>query len=469
MDLLFRYTQEKKEFKTDLISTCELELYYENNMLFYKGSFFNQYQRMSVLNSINYEHMLSLNLKNGDFNISYKINNNRNNKTLLFRNNNWNKTNRFYELNELFERGLYTGEKRLNFWGVKYKKAISDIHDIFEYYLLKDFAGTHYENKKYCEEERFVSPLYDMVTDFHLIKKNIKGHDYVYEDIMYDYPKPKWFKLNDNKFVPAVLDSYGIKGKYLIGELSTRENNDPISIRSLNFLCKLFGDNYQEYLKLIDWKDICLHKINNKKVFVCKDEVEKMSVVKTLNNWDDLDMSLDGNKLDSLNKVFDTRDFLEKNGFTNLKFKSKSSSDLANIMEDWLLNKRHIKLGYKIKYNIPDDVIMDLEQPIICNDKIYKPKVVVCESDFKQEAAVMKNCMGGQFSLGSFYMYIAIGCGKKRVNTQYRKGKLTQSRGKTNIELPKEFVEPVNILSDRVLRYANLTWKREKYDVIVKK
>mgnify|MGYP003704568665 CR=1 FL=1 len=51
--------------------------------------------------------------------------------------------------------------------------------------------------------------IYEILIDYHLDKKNIKGHNNVYFDIQNNYPKKKWLNQNDNKFLPAILDSYG--------------------------------------------------------------------------------------------------------------------------------------------------------------------------------------------------------------------------------------------------------------------
>ena len=68
---------------------------------------------------------------------------------------------------------------------------------------------------------------------------------------------------NDNKYIPANLDGYGIKSKYLIGELNDETSHT--QIKSLNYICKLFGGNYIDYIKQIPWKNHCYVLIGNKK------------------------------------------------------------------------------------------------------------------------------------------------------------------------------------------------------------
>jgi hypothetical protein len=229
-------------------------------------------------------------------------------------------------------------------------------------------------------------------------------------------------------------------------------------------LAKLFGDNYIDYLKKIDWKQICTEKVSPKVFYVCKNNTEKDFIVTTLNNWDDVNLLFDG-QLKSIYEMFATKAFIEEHGI-DLKFKSKNTYEFHNLLEKWKLIKKHIKTGFKVRYNLPDEVIQELEQPIIHEDKTYIPKLVLSEDQFRIEGMLMKNCMGGQFNLGAYYLYVAISCGSKRVNVQYRKGTLAQARGKTNIDLPKQFDGPVKIFTERMVKYKDLTWKKEKYDFI---
>jgi hypothetical protein len=75
--------------------------------------------------------------------------------------------------------------------------------------------------------------------------KGIKAHDNIYYDIQNEYPKKKWLEKNDYKYLPAILESYGIKSKYLIAILN--KSNVNVSISALNYISKLFGENHLEY------------------------------------------------------------------------------------------------------------------------------------------------------------------------------------------------------------------------------
>ena len=390
--------------------------------------------------------------------------------TKLYRNTVWDKKNDFMSLFDLTEHAFQQGEKKQkNFWGLKYKKARTELFEIIHDKLIEGMAGAEerIKNKDYFNEDiAYLNNLYDLIVDFHCFKKGIKAHDDIYGDLLYEYPKTKWLKKNDYKYIPAVLDSYGIKSKYLIGELNARPISQSIDMRSVNFVCKLFGENYIDYLRKFDWRAICNERINNRKIHTLKNEIEKDAMVKLLNTWDDAEhFSIFDTKLKTINTILTTREFIESRGM-EAKLTAKNPRQLLDLSERWEISKKHFKLGYKIKYNIPDEIIEDIEEPIVCSGITFQPMVINSEEQFKVEGALMKNCMAGQFSLGSYYLYIAISCGRKRVNVQFRKGKLVQARGKANIDLPEDFIEAVDVLSKKLLKYQELTWKREKYDII---
>ena len=119
---------------------------------------------------------------------------------------------------ELTENGFIRGEKRIGYWGVKYHRTQDVICKTMVNILKPKFTSPFLKDKEY--DKPSLNRMYDMLVDFHLDRKNIKSHDGIYYDIQNDYPKKKWLIKNDYKFLPAVLDSYGIKSRYLIGELN---------------------------------------------------------------------------------------------------------------------------------------------------------------------------------------------------------------------------------------------------------
>ena len=464
MDLLFSYSQQKKDKnrkRDESISECLLRLYKHNDELTYEGIFEFDYDRYGKSQHITFEHSLVINLTSGDVFIKYKIKNNLDTDVKMFRNTDREKKNDFKLLFDLIENGIIRGEKRRGYWGVKYERAVEKISSIFTKEMTPNFKTQFYTDKNY-DLKPFYNTIYDMLVDYHLDIKGIKGHNAVYYDIQNDYPKKKWLDKNDNKFLPAVLDYYGIKSKYLIKELS--QNVRQIQISTLNYFCKLFGDNHVEYLKKFIWEIHCYDTPPNKKIHYLKNESEKEFLVKVINDWE-IDTIKTDSLIYTLNKLFSIRDLLEQRGL-NLKFKAKNDSEFDNVMETWSGLKLHFARGYKVRYLIPEDFVKEIEEDIVVNDLLFKPKILLTEDDFRIEGYNMKNCMSKQFAHGAVYLFVSLQHKRKRINLQYRKGNLIQSYGKANTTVTEVFEEATNILTSRFKKHPTIEWKKDKYDFL---
>ncbi len=463
MELLFSYNQEKRD-RSDLYSSCDLKLYYDTEVITYRSTFYSEYIRHGTKKIINFDHSLDINLSNGDFFIHYKLTNDGRITRPLLKNTLKNKKNDFQLLDELLINGYLRGEKKTNYWGVKYNRAINKIYYLFFENLSNKFKNKYYINKEY-DGKNLDDRLYELIVDFHLDCKEIKSHDNIYDDIKYGYPKKKYLNKNDNKFLPALLDEYGIKSKYLIGELN-KTNNHQIHLKSLKYICKLFGDNYIDYLKKIPWNLNTFGEPPNKKIHFLKNETEKKFLVSLFNKWDDIE-SIQGSLINALNKLLTIREYLEKFGF-DLKFKIKNTNDLNATYEIWNGYKTHLNRGYKLRYVIDEDFKKFIEEDIVVNDELFKPKLILNEEEFIFEGHIMKNCMSKQFSHGVVYLFVSLRNKNKRINLQYKKGLLVQSYGKANTEVPMILQVPLDILTERFKKMLDVTWKKEKYDFIKK-
>jgi hypothetical protein len=462
MDILYRHRQDKSDGKNQTKSYCELTLCFDGININYIGNFNFNYVGYGNRRNILFEHAFTLNILSGDITVFYKINNDNLTDEKMFRDLVHNKKNNFRQLEDLTESGFYNGEKRFRYWGVKYVKATEKIFDLMESILSENFKSDFYKTKQY-KEKCVTNPLYDILVDYHLDCKGIKPHDSVYNDIQYSYPKIKWLKKNDFKYLPSVLDEHNIKTKYFISELNKIQESKHFYIRSLNYFCKLFGENYIDYIKKFNWKNHCDSLVPNRKIHVLKNDAEKDFMVKTINNWDKESVSLDS-LIFSINKLLTLREFLEENGF-KLNFKSKNYDEFQNMMIKWLTIKKHINRGFKIKYCPPKEFIENIESDIIVNGLVFKPKLLLSEEDFTMEGFYMKNCMSNQFAHGAIYSYVSLHHKTKRINLQYRKGDLTQSYGKANSPVESIFGEALIILNERFSKYPEIVWKKEKYDI----
>jgi hypothetical protein len=464
METLVHYYQEKLDRNKLLKSTCELRLGVDNQFVVFASNFYTDYNRRGEPNSVTFFHELTINKLNGDIKVEYRIVNSK--ELSSHKNGTWIKKNSFAMLEDLSEKGLYNGEKRIKYWGVKYSRVVGEIIDKLQKELRLHITDEFLLNKNYYDKSH-INPFYELIVDFHLHKKNIKAHDNVYSDIIDIYPKKKWLKVNENKFLPAVLDEYGIKSKYFVGEISSLKRSQRINLRALNYLCKLFGENYIDYVKKVEWKYFCNQFFNKKKLHLCRDEFEKNAIVSTLINFDKSEHYLN-NMLLTIYELFELRNFIEnRNCSEPLKIKSKNASQLDILFEEWLLIKKHLMVGYKIKYSLPYDFIQDVEAPFEINGVQYQAKVLLTEDDYRLEGIRMKNCMAKQFIHGIVHIFMALQTGRKRINLQYRRGSLIQSYAKANTPVPADiFSEALDILNERMKKYPELEWYKEKYDII---
>ena len=178
----------------------------------------------------------------------------------------------------------------------------------------------------------------------------------MYEMIGEVYPQ-KWLKINDNKFL-LMLDEYGIKSKYLIKILSSSTNDVKlINIRTLIFICKLFGENYVDYIKQFNWKECSSTFINPpKKTFICKNDVEKKVILRIFKDMNKSKLTVPIiTILTYIHQLFNIREFLEKNGFQNLKLDIKKIDDVEYLLDYWILLKKQATSGVVEKYLFPSD------------------------------------------------------------------------------------------------------------------
>lgn len=464
MDSIFSYSQEKVDkFKNS--NVCNLELFHFDDTIKFVGYYNFEYFKDQDKRAISYIFQFQVDIKSGDILVDYKIRNHDLFSELkMFRNCDISKKNDFRLLFDVTDNGVYKGEKRTGYWGVKYFHAINRMIQKISDILNPNFTSEFLLKKIKTSEKRFTNELFDLLVDFHLDKKNIKGHDTVYYHIQNDYPKKKWLKKNDNKFLASVLDSYNIKSKYFISKLNG-EYGKTINVSALNYLCKLFGKDHISYMKQINWDIHCHDSPPNKRTHELINESEKKLMVKMIQNWDVDNSRLNG-LVYSLNKLLSIREELLKSGM-NLKFNAKSGVEYELLLAIWLGYKQYINRGYKLKYEFPFDFIKEIEEPIVIDNVVFKPKILISEDDFRAEGFSMKNCMSNQFIHGLFSIFISLQKGKKKINLQFRKGNVIQSYGKANSSVPAEFNDAITNLISRFTKHQSVTWQKIKYDIII--
>lgn len=390
--------------------------------------------------------IVQIDIHNGDIETIYRFENHKVTDDKSFKSFERNKKNDFNELYELTNDCFMKGHRGKNFWGVKYEKAKSN---------LLNFVKNYLHVSEITRKSNITEPneLFACLVNFHLLKKNIKGHDEVYVHIKNDYPKLKWLKKNNQKFLPAVLDGYGIKSNYLISEINQHHG---LNIMAINYLCKLFGENYVDYFKNFDWKKFCYTKMPNKKLHSLKNEHEKKQLLQLLNNIENIKTEP---ALHLLNNLFETRKYLEKYDL-DLKYKAKNRAELDDLTQFWMSKKIYYSKGEIQKYFFPDYFIEEIEQDILIDNKRYEVKILKSEDEFIVEGQLMKNCMSKKFVSAGIFVYLTMRLDGKRINLQYKNGKYDESYGKTNTPTPIIFQDAIDILNKRFAKYSDLEWYR---------
>lgn len=476
MEKVFNYKQNKKTDKGKCQENCSIDIYHYDDTLIVELSYLFTYMRFDENNEneielkrrVETEHRLSLDLKTSDFHVFTQTTNkgflgggkSSNSRTYK---------NKFSQLEDITSVGFFGGSKKGSSWGARYKKKTEEAWDLIRGIVQPRIKDEYLSKKGYHKVE--IDPLYDLIVDFHLDKRNIKGHDLIYIDIQEDYPKQKYLKSNDRKFVPAVLEQYGIKNKQFISSLNKNSEGMPIIIKTLNYFSKLFGENYIDYMNKIDWHLHCYKTPPTKKVHPLKNETEKRNMVKLIQRWEEeglrlnTDLTSDGTLIMSLYRLFELRGKIEKRGI-ELKFTATNDSELDTLFEEWESLRKYIQKGYRIRYLFPEDFVEYVEQPIRLGDVIYQPKVLSKEEEFKIEGHIMKNCMGNQFTHGIASIFVSLRKGKRWVDVQYRKGKKTMCYGKANSPTPSDFKSAIDTLNKRMKMFDDVKWVKDKYDLL---
>ena len=477
MERVFTHTQKKKTDKGKCYEECSINVYHYNDAIAINISYNFNYTRprdndqeeYELSRHVETEHSLELNLQTADFYV-YSVTRNKGFLGESKSTNDRKFRNKFTQLADITNVGFFGGcKKGTKSWGVRFERKMNEAWDVIRDIIQPRIQNKYFREKGYHKVE--IDKLYDLIVDFHLDVKGIKGHNLIYLDIQEDYPQKKYLKLNDHKYIPSVLDQYGIKTKQFVSWLSGGTEGMPIIIKSLNYLSKLFGDNYIDHMNKIDWHLHCYKSPPTRRVHPLKNETEKRNMVKLINQWEEdglrtnTDLSMDGSLVTSLYNLFELRNKIEKKGI-ELKFTATTDNELDELFSEWESLRKYLQKGYKLRYSFPEDFIEYVERPIYIGDVKYEPTILKEEEQFKVEGHIMKNCMGNQFNHGIASIFISLRKGKKWVDVQYRKGEKTMCYGKANSPIPSDFIVAVNTLTKRMKKQKDVRWAKEKYDLI---
>lgn len=468
MERIFNHTQLRKTDKGKCYEKCDISIYYTGESLMVESEYTFTYRRpndngdaeFTLSREVETVRKFNLDLKTSNFTVYNHTHTKGFFGDLKSAKPKTNK-NRFDLLAEMTSFGFYKGGKEKG-WGVRFNRKIEEAWSIMSEIIQPRIKNDYLKTKGYNKVE--VDPMFDMIVDFHLDYKNIKGHDLVYLDIQNDYPKQKFLKVNDRKFIPSVLEGYGIKTRQYVSTLTNNDEGMPIIIKTLNYFSKLYGENYIDYMNKVDWHLHCYRVPPTNRTHQLKNEREKKNMLKTMVNWERDGLNVDS-LVHSLYTLLNLRDKLEKTGI-DLKYTATNDEEFKRLEENWKGLKKYFSRGYKIRYTFPEEFLEYIEKDIQIGDVRYTPKVLSSEEDFKVEGHIMKNCMGGQFNHGSIFIFISLRKGKKWVDVRFNKGEQTMVYGKANSPIPDDFKIVVDALTKRVKKFGEISWIKEKYDII---
>lgn len=456
MELLFSLRKEKKN-KSIII---DIKLMSDGDFIeIYSDIDFHYFKNIGVKKVIAFNKCLTIDLKTGDIIHKKTLKNDENTINTLL------KKNDFKEILEFTEKGIINGEKTLKFWGVMYQREIRKLYKVLVDVIQRN--GFIVKEK----DSSSLNYIYDLIVDFHLYKKEIKGHDLVYHHILKEYPRKKWLKNNDNKFLPAVLDSYGIKSKSLLNGFNKYMSENYVSsfhFRSLKFVCTLFGEDYPHYISQIP--SVFFHcgvDVPNMKTYQLKDASEKKRMVELFKNWENDYLQINP-FIKQIHTLLEMRDFLEKRGF-NLKFNVTNDIEFLERFNEWYSFKSHYTRGFKLMISYSDELIEEVQKDIIIDGITYRVFLLKSEDDFRLEGHRMKNCMGNQFIHGLNSTFFAVIGNNKRYHVQFKDGEIRQIHGKANqVVPPGEMDGVITELSIRLTKFyeTKVGWDKIKYNFV---
>ena len=314
-----------------------------------------------------------------------------------------------------------------------------------------------------------------VVEKFVLVKKIKVPNDYQ-KLLITSYPTEKFLKKNDRKLVASILDLFKIKSKITIKILHLNPN---IRVDLLANLCFLFGKDFSKYVaNIVDefFIDSNINKVRKLHSPISKVkpstqfdygvfnlfDVEKENLVKLLNTKpeDDIADTIDLVN-DHFNMIKKIREYVPD---TFLKAKNwnefrSEHSELTKIIST-------IKKGWVVEYVFNPKMVKEVEETIvskISEDSFFLiehyPHILKREEEYIEEGSHMHHCVA-TYSDKSRSIIISLRNknGTDRVTSEYdtQTGACLQSRYYCNARPPEEYINALEILSQRVETFARL-------------
>lgn len=442
------------------INSIERSIKIVDNNLYIKNSYFFKYRGLNKKYYRKHSEIFvfKINLLNGNFTIFYRKGNRKQNIKYV-RVNNFLKLREFIINNNLFFKKLYPENKLII---DKQEESIND------YEFLKIILN--YLESDSDVESMLSMDIFNLIIEFFVRKKEIKAPNEYKSLIVNLYPTEKFLKKNDRKLVQSILDSFGIKSKFLVKFI---HENPKISISMYSKFAEFFGQDYQKYMssispvfsKFLETVDEEIISVNFRKLNFKHDlrKMEKENLIKIINDF--LTQNSPSKKaIENIHQLIrDHLSMYEKLKEYDIDIKINAVNYESFMLEHEEFSKliSLIKKGWTIEYQYDNRMVRYIEDPftVVFDDKeiLFKPVILKREEEYQVEGNYMHHCVASYSDKEtSLIVSLRIDEGVDRVTCEFNKktGECLQSRHFCNQSPPKHFEESLKILKSRISKFG---------------
>lgn len=417
-----------------------------------RGNFFRYFKKTGSSTTI------SIDLKTGNFNVIERLN-----KSKTYRTNNFQYL--YSALDKIFKTrsDLHPSELINKLHAENFKDFV-----LYEQiYKTLNIQGLH-----------TLDNLKTVLLKFFVDKRQIKIPDNFEYFLIKFYPTEKFLKKNDRKLIQSILDAVGLKSKLMIKLL---HQYPFIDLSVLVNLKKLFGDQYQNYLSLINHNlfsigefkfnpnglptsgnlnDIRSQIIANDNItYDLLTDKDRLTVCRMINSMK-LDLRLNANLIfDHVRMLCEIRVY-----YPNINMNAKTLEEFNEEHTFFTGIKQKIRKGFIIELEYKEEMVENVQKEIKNEETglVLHPYILKNEEEYIEEGVFMHHCVGGYVDKDtSIIISLRTEDKKNRVTCEFniKNGYCIQVRHFCNGPVPPEFEYSLNQLKERVEKqseYNNL-------------
>lgn len=458
------------------ISTYKRVIYKDENKLIIKTIFKQKYRSINwrfFKESINSD-VVSFNLKTGNFTIIDELHKvSPGHPKTRFR------TNHFQKLNHLIKsKGMFNyGDRATSFVDPFITTEFKRIFNDAEFYnvLNKSLLANPVESLD-------KNNIFDLLINDFISKRKIKVPNDYKELVMRYFPRARILKKNNNKLIQGILDTFGIKSKQNVKLL---HEHPYINIVTLIHTCHLFGEDFYNYVSKIPFTFFENTQYHDKYsileeyahgIPLSKEEKDNMlNVIMDSSKIKPINPYLYGGSSNFESLIKDHLLMLEKVRifFPDTKFMARNKPDFNKEHSELTKIISRIKKGWTTEYQFDEEMLKDVENEMVAlkdKDSLIKlkPFVLKREDDYIDEGEFMHHCVASYVGADkSVIISLRTLDGEDRVTCEFniQSGKVIQKRHFCNRNPPEHFIDGLDQLEEKVLKYARwgrLNWKEKK-------